>query len=343
MASLFKICYTFWMPSSQLHTLHRALRFATATLALASIAVAAAVVHEDGGVSAYVLRGERKPVPWRVFDQNEVQAGVSIPQDTHVVFHLPETFTEITLNILFGQTSSSTRFWGYCLPPNYDASVQTSRSNLPGQLFLSEAERSVRNYTKTPSEPRFSLFSLPSKEDLREGSTLRGRIRHELEMFKPGMLCYVQTEAPLPLGIDSDGDSLNTRLEKDLGTRPDTPDSDGDGILDGIEYRSGTNPIQRDSDVDGLIDGIEDKNWNGRIDVGETDPRNKDSDRDELCDGLCLVKLSNNQKVYIGEDKNLDGATSDKETDPLKWDTDGNGSSDFQEYINCEMKGKKGC
>lgn len=58
-------------------------------------------------------------------------------------------------------------------------------------------------------------------------------------------------------------------------------DSDGDGIPDRVEDRDGdgrvdageTDPRRRDSDRDGVPDGLEDRDRDGRVDPGESDPR----------------------------------------------------------------------
>ena len=41
-----------------------------------------------------------------------------------------------------------------------------------------------------------------------------------------------------------------------------------------------------DRDNDGITDGVEDKNFNGRLDAGETDRLGTDTDDDGLADGL---------------------------------------------------------
>lgn len=50
-------------------------------------------------------------------------------------------------------------------------------------------------------------------------------------------------------------------------------DSDRDGIEDAVERRTGTDPIHPDTDRDGIPDGREDRNQDGRVDPGESDPR----------------------------------------------------------------------
>ncbi len=112
---------------------------------------------------------------------------------------------------------------------------------------------------------------------------------------------------------DSDGDGLSNARERALGTKVNDTDTDDDGLNDGDEPRTNptrrdsdrdgipdgveigltkgtpdsnrarfradrdptttTNPARRDTDHDGRIDGREDRNHNGRVDRGETDPR----------------------------------------------------------------------
>jgi hypothetical protein len=50
-------------------------------------------------------------------------------------------------------------------------------------------------------------------------------------------------------------------------------DSDGDGLSDSLERATGTDPFDRDTDSDGVSDGVEDRNRDGRVDPGESDPR----------------------------------------------------------------------
>jgi len=45
------------------------------------------------------------------------------------------------------------------------------------------------------------------------------------------------------LGLDSDNDGLDDKLEEALGTNPFDPDSDKDGYLDGVEVLNGYNPL----------------------------------------------------------------------------------------------------
>ena len=128
----------------------------------------------------------------------------------------------------------------------------------------------------------------------------------------------VQTD---PRNGDTDRDGVTDGLEvHSLGTDPLRRDTDADGLIEGIEdeNRNGkvdadeTNPLVLDSDHDGLCDGYcrqqaglrlcsdivltqcvttsqtqwqgEDKNLNGKMDPGETDPRKWSTLNDGISD-----------------------------------------------------------
>jgi cysteine-rich repeat protein len=145
-----------------------------------------------------------------------------------------------------------------------------------------------------------------------------------------------------PRDDDTDDDGLSDGFEDTNGNgRRDAietnvlqPDTDGDGIPDGTERgvstpsgtgtdtlyfvpdadagATTTNPLVADSDGGGLDDGFEDANQNGRVDAGETDPRNA-----------------------LDDDLDGDGLTEGEEdlygTDPDDADSDDDGLSDLDE------------
>lgn len=282
---------------------------------------------------------------WKVLTEEDVVEGATIPADTNVVIHLPFAFDTIDREILFGQKGDTIRYWGYCFPQNYDPELVKRREGLPGILFLSEKERKERDAKGKAKSPVFSLKQLPTREQIENVGKAKehGVIRHQLEMFLPGMLCYVMTEVPLAIGLDDDGDGLNTKIENGLGTDPLVADTDTDGVTDGVEHRTGGDPLSRDSDSDGLIDGLEDANANGWTDLGETNARARDTDRDGLCDGMCFLLLGNRQKVFAGEDKNLDGIVDEGETDPRQYSTPRDGISDMVPFLQCLAQNKNNC
>jgi hypothetical protein len=87
-----------------------------------------------------------------------------------------------------------------------------------------------------------------------------------------------------PCSVDSDGDGIQDGTE--LGITESVPDPDGDVPLLGTDTavfipdadpNTTTNPLNADSDGDGAWDGAEDRNYNGAIDTGKTDPSNPSS------------------------------------------------------------------
>ena len=340
-------CYNFLMPSRSLALTHRAARFLTLLAGTALVAVLAYGITNGGfqDLEGILIRPRIAPIPWKIFEEADVQRGVIAPADTNVVFHLPGTFDNIDGDVLFGHQSKTTRYWGYCLPQNYDPATVNKKRGLPGKIFLSQAEQAARAKQQSPKTTvQLSPWKLPTNEDLQALQIQRkiGLIHNEIDVFFPYTMCYLMAEHSIPLGLDSDGDNLNDPLEREIGTNPASPDTDSDGIWDGIEFFTGTSPFLRDTDGDGIIDGIEDKNWDGVRQADETDPRVKDSDRDGLCDGLCRVRFQNTD-VFMGEDQNLNGTVDSGETDPLKVDTTGDGISDYAEFVACLMQGKTEC
>jgi hypothetical protein len=317
---------------------------AVGILAITTVGILLALKYTT--ISAFLLAPKPQP-PWFVLSEQQVDSGATIPAGTNVIFHLPFDFTTIDREVLFGQKGKTTRYWGYCFPQNYDPNVVSTRVGFPGQMFLSEKEQADRAAAALKNQPQFSLQNPPTTQPqvAHQQDRIVSTIRNQINVFKPGMLCYIMTESSLAIGLDPDGDGLNDKLEAELNTDPQNPDTDGDGIKDGVEFMTGTSPTLRDTDGDGIIDGIEDKNQNGRVDPGETDPRTADTDRDGLCDGMCRMRLSNGQQLYSGEDRNLNGIVDNGETDPLKVDSESglsgdDGYNDYQRFLKCILDGQ---
>lgn len=131
---------------------------------------------------------------------------------------------------------------------------------------------------------------------------------------------------------DTDGDGLNDKEERDLGTDPTKRDTDGDGLSDlaevvGVPFPADVNkpirftdPLNPDSDDDGRSDGVEaNESWVVRV-LGaapytvSSDPLSADADLDGLPDGL---------EALNGTNPNLAGG----------WDTDSDGISDYREIV----------
>ncbi|MHA7630708.1 Ig-like domain-containing protein [Corallococcus sp. M7] len=189
--------------------------------------------------------------------------------------------------------------------------------------------------------------------------------------------------------LDGNEDANHDGITQDTETDPTLADSDSDGLSDGVELgltapqgtgtdpalfvadadpATTTDPLNVDTDNGGVWDGFEDKNHNGKVDPGETnplnaaddvdadgdgvdnatelelglDPFNPDSDGDGLPDGIdglvdtdgdgkidALDTDSDNDGLTDGEeDVNHDGITQDTETDRRKADTDSDGLLD---------------
>jgi len=332
--------------SLNLTNIQHMMRWATVCLgALCMVVVTYALVgYEEekleGRLLPAYMRGE---TPWKTITAEEVTQGWTVPPHTNVIFHLPQTIESIARKTLFGNKGIRVRYWGYCFPDNYSVALRTPGRGFPGRLFLSEEERRQRREDeRARRRGSFSVYRNLDENSLNELDLTRGRIRHQMEIFKGGQSCYIMTEEPLPIGIDIDDDGVNTLLEKEWGSDPELKDSDRDGLEDGIEIFSlGTDPSLRDTDGDGIIDGLEDANRNGRIDMGETNATNRDSDRDGLCDGLC--RSGRNGMELKGEDVNLNGVVDSGELDPRNPDSDGDGILDEQEYFNCMLGSSDNC
>lgn len=304
-----------------------------------------------------ILRTKPLEAKWKTLTEIDVESGATLPANTNVILRLPPDIHPIQRLTLFGGNSKRIRYWGYCFPAGYDGKGGVTASGFPGKMFLSEAERSWRREQEQRQLPRYSIYTPPTKRDLEEIRST-SRIRHQLEVFKPGSVCYVMSQEPLGVGTDRDGDKVNIVHERSYKTDPAKEDTDGDGLLDGVEIWSlKTDPIRRDSDGDSLIDGVEDANLNGYHDQSETNPLKADTDGDGLCDGDCrtpeerrLCKDSQHRDCVVlpygywrGEDRNLNGTADAGEYNPRKSDTDGDGILDDQEYYNCVLAKKGNC
>ncbi|OIO55261.1 hypothetical protein AUJ46_01680 [Candidatus Peregrinibacteria bacterium CG1_02_54_53] len=287
----------------------------------------------------------RKETRWRVISPDMVESGATIPTDTNVIFEIPGDAPPILRRILLGSYDREVRYWGYCLPDDYDQTKAVATDRLPGRVFLSEGERTARDDEyKENLARKFSIPNNLTEEDLNElRERPAGRIEHEVETFEPGSICYIMSQVPLAIGLDPDDDEANDQIEKEYGTDPHLADSDGDGVSDGREiFFLHSSPIRRDSDGDGLIDGLEDANRNGHIDLGDTDPVKWDTDRDGLPDGLMKLGVGRNMKI-LGEDRNLNGIVDEGEYDPRKWSSYGDDISDYERYMQCLMTGGDDC
>ncbi len=319
---------------------------------------------EHGSLLSRVLETKTTEVPWRIITAEEVTAGIAVPTNSNVVFTLPWAISPsevITRQSLLGTESSTIRYWGYCLPPN-KAALEIKKDTLPGKMFLSEAEQAARLKEWRTKLPQFNAFNPPPSQAaaaLQNVKPPKGVIRNEKTVFYPGETCYITVggKTTLNIGVDLDGDGLNSALERAFRTDPENADTDADGIQDGVEVlRGNTNPFVTDTDGDGIHDGTEDRDRDGRRDPGETNPLKKDTDGDKLCDGLCdfgsyqticgtgsgATCIEARATWAAGEDKNLNGTLDDGETDPLNAFSDGT-HHDLELYLDCRFEGGTDC
>jgi hypothetical protein len=330
--------------------------FCTLSFAYAWTLLGAFGLNDIPGLTALVINTPPKndAASWQTIETSQVESGATIPAATNVIFHLPDTISTIGRDVLFGLNNDEIRYWGYCFPDGYDPDNRPQTVGFPGKMFLSRAERDVRE-SRLSTVGTYSIYNPPTRRDLSQ--QVINTIRHQIEIFTGGLTCYIMTQKPLSIGSDRDGDGLNSKVEKQLRTNSKKKDTDGDGLDDGTEVRGGTNALVRDTDGDGIIDGIEDADHDGVVDTNETDPRRWDSDGDKLCDGYC--QIYRNKRVcgptlqsdcvdiaygdWMGEDKNLNGIVDSGETDPRKWSTRGDGVSDEQRYYECLLNKQPKC
>ncbi|MBI1223720.1 MAG: hypothetical protein GC192_00670 [Bacteroidetes bacterium] len=125
------------------------------------------------------------------------------------------------------------------------------------------------------------------------------------------------------------------------GSAPGCTDSDADGLYNFIEDKNGngvvdpgeTNPNNPDTDGDGLSDGTEDANHNGVIDAGESDPTNKCSPNATfpICDfdgdGIINSEDTDDDNDGVADAQDVQDYNPDS-------DSDGDGISDDDETGN---------
>ncbi len=135
--------------------------------------------------------------------------------------------------------------------------------------------------------------------------------------------------------IDSEDACPNTK-----GSLMGCPDSDKDGIADKMEAALGTDPNNPDTDGDGLKDGEENKNGNGSVDAGESDPL-------DVCDPLMKAGScdADGDGVINSEDKCPNKAGAKANGGCPDADKDGDGVIDREDSCPniAGTKANKGC
>ena len=147
-----------------------------------------------------------------------------------------------------------------------------------------------------------------------------------------GLIDRLEEEAAMnPLDGDSDDDGVPDGQEPSYAADADAdgkingldPDADDDGVLDGTEAgvtvpppgtdtgagffvpdadpNTTTDPLDADTDGGGAADGAEDRNFNGRLDPGETDPTAGHAADDQVC-ASALPEISDVRVSASGAD-----------------------------------------
>ena len=83
----------------------------------------------------------------------------------------------------------------------------------------------------------------------------------------------VDSDETHPCKEDTDEDGIQDGTELGYTVDDVGPDTDKSIFRPDLDPATTTNPLDSDTDNDGLLDGEEDKNHNGRVDTGETNPR----------------------------------------------------------------------
>ncbi len=218
-----------------------------------------------------------------------------------------------------------------------------------------------RDFTTDPKTGKITYLETDPVNPDSDGDGLLDGI--EGDRNKNGKLDANETD---PLLFDTDGDGIGDGAEiNQYGTLPNDCDTDKDGLGDGLEagivnpnlekpacaglQLAGTNfrsistlsPSRVDSDGDGLADGDEDKNHNGWLDPGETDPTTADTDGDGIDDYVETTLDVNHDGLPDVDIKLLkNGPKCSPPTDPTDLDCDGvpNARDDDSDGDGCPDK-----
>ncbi len=176
-------------------------------------------------------------------------------------------------------------------------------------------------------QPTVSLDKVPEKMFFR----LKGDRFSDRDTDGDGLVVWEERLLGTdPTKADTDGDGMSDSHEFTHDFDPNNPadatlDADGDGISNVNEIATGTHPRNPDSDGNGINDALEDPDGDTlanaeELNIHNTNPLSPDTDGDQMPDNWEL-------------DHGLDPTEADG-ADGQDGDPDGDGISNFDEYLN---------
>ncbi|MCF8243691.1 MAG: hypothetical protein K9J37_04760 [Saprospiraceae bacterium] len=276
--------------------------------------------------------------------QIDFRIGLGTDGQTYTVYAKPKPTISPSTNTLTG-TGQVT----LVVPHGF---VYTALTNLKGSWSAATIQAPVEN-------PNFDYISVGLLTDEGFPNNIQYIVGQETAIFKLkrtsaciGAVTLIETDdpfyAPNSVGSNPGNDIGVIDVGKpgfpfyvwmaNYGSAPSCVDSDADGLYNFIEDKNGngivdtgeTNPNNPDTDGDGLSDGAEDANHNGVVDTGESDPTNKCSPNTTfpICDfdGDGLIN-----SVDLDDDNDGVADVDDVQNFNADSDSDGDGISDDDE------------
>ncbi len=276
--------------------------------------------------------------------QIDFRIGLGTDGQTYTVYAKPKSTISPSTNTLTG-TGQVT----LVVPHGF---IYTTLTSLKGTWSAATVKAPVEN-------PNFDYISVGLLADGSFPNNIQYIVGQETALFRlkrtsacTGAVTLIETDdpfyAPNSVGSNPGNDIGVIDVGKpgfpfyiwiaNYGFAPGCVDSDSDGLFNFIEDKNGngvvdpgeTNPNNPDTDGDGLSDGAEDANHNGVVDPGESDPTNKCSPNATFptCDfdGDGLIN-----SVDLDDDHDGVADVDDVQNFNADSDSDGDGISDDDE------------